>query len=419
MPNVAVIDVETTGLNPYRHDRVVEIAVVVIEPDGTVVREFCSLINPERDIGPTSIHGLSANDVTSAPRFSEIAGALLEVAEDCVAFAGHNIRFDHSFLAAEFNRLGHRIPDGPMLCTLQLAGGGSLSACCSCFDIPFKGQAHSALDDAKATAQLLAKLLKDEPRYLNELAQLSPIMWPRVPRTVVQTMSRDDSRRRQDEPPSYLQKLLARAGSDLLPNTDDGALLAYSALLDRVLEDRRIDDSEGEALLEVATRWGIDGKQIQDAHGSYLHHLAIAALADGVVTDSERRDLALVAKLLGIRNTSLNDMLDRAAEKLAYFSPLPQTASVVHECEALNGKRVCFTGEFQCCLNGEMMTRETASGLATQQGLIVVESVTKKLDLLVIADPHTQSGKANKARQYGIRIMHEPLFWKTLGVEVD
>ena len=81
MPNVAVIDVETTGLNPYGHDRVVEIAAVVIEPDGTVVREFCSLINPERDIGPTSIHGLSANDVTSAPRFSEIAGALLEVAE--------------------------------------------------------------------------------------------------------------------------------------------------------------------------------------------------------------------------------------------------------------------------------------------------------------------------------------------------
>jgi DNA polymerase-3 subunit epsilon len=48
-----------------------------------------------------------------------------------------------------------------------------------------------------------------------------------------------------------------------------------------------------------------------------------------------------------------------------------------------------------------------------------VESVTKKLDLLVIADPHTQSGKAKKARQYGVRIMHEPVFWKAIGVSVE
>lgn len=419
MPHLAVIDVETTGLNPYRHDRVVEVAAVVIEPDGTLVREFCSLVNPERDIGPTSIHGLSANDVSSAPRFFEIAGALLDVADECVALAGHNVRFDHSFLVAEFDRLGHQFPDGPTLCTLELAGGGSLSACCSCFGIPFKGQAHSALDDARATAHLLAKLLKDEPRHLNELARMSPILWPRVPRSEAQPLSRDDSRRRQDEPPSYLQKLLLRAGSDLLPNTDDAALLAYSALLDRVLEDRRIDHSEGEALLEVATRWGIDGKQIQDAHGRYLHHLAIAALSDGIVTDSERRDLTLVAKLLGIQSTSLNEMLDRAAEKLASFSPLPQMSSIIPGREDLDGKRVCFTGEFQCCVDGTIISRETATDLATQAGLIVVDSVTKKLDLLVIADPHTQSGKAKKARQYGTRVIHEPLFWKTLGVKVD
>ena len=98
MPKLAVIDVETTGLNPYRHDRVVEVAAVVIETDGRVVREFCSLVNPERDIGPTSIHGLAASDVTSAPRFADVAGTLLEVVEDCVALAGHNVRFDHSFI---------------------------------------------------------------------------------------------------------------------------------------------------------------------------------------------------------------------------------------------------------------------------------------------------------------------------------
>ena len=172
-------------------------------------------------------------------------------------------------------------------------------------------------------------------------------------------------------------------------------------------------------LLEVATRWGIDGNQIQNTHRSYLHHLAIAALADGIVTDAERRDLALVAKLLGIRHASLDEMLDRAAQKLVDVSSFGRSAPSSQGREDLNGKRVCFTGESQCRLSGELMTRDAIAELATGKGLIVVESVTKRLDVLVIADLHTQSGKANKARQYGPRIMHEPVFWKSLGVEVE
>jgi len=80
---------------------------------------------------------------------------------------------------------------------------------------------------------------------------------------------------------------------------------------------------------------------------------------------------------------------------------------------------VCFTGELQCHHDGQVISRELAEELATRAGLVVVESVTKKLDLLVLADPHTQSGKAQKARQYRIRIMHEPVFWKDIGVKVE
>jgi DNA polymerase-3 subunit epsilon len=42
--------------------------------------------------------------------------------------------------------------------------------------------------------------------------------------------------------------------------------------------------------------------------------------------------------------------------------------------------------------------------------------VTKRLDLLVVADPDTQSGKARKAQDYGVRIMAEPAFWNALRV---
>lgn len=49
MTCIAVIDVETTGKNRYRHDRIVEIAALVINSDGEILREFISLVNPERD----------------------------------------------------------------------------------------------------------------------------------------------------------------------------------------------------------------------------------------------------------------------------------------------------------------------------------------------------------------------------------
>lgn len=48
-----------------------------------------------------------------------------------------------------------------------------------------------------------------------------------------------------------------------------------------------------------------------------------------------------------------------------------------------------------------------------------MDSVTKKLDILVVADPQTQSTKAKKARQYGLRIVHEPEFWRMLGIATE
>ena len=100
MQLVSVVDVETTGLNPYRGDRIVELAAVVTDIHGKIQREFVSLINPERDVGPTRIHGITSEDILHAPLFSEIVGEFLETISDCVALAGHNIRFDQSYQIA-------------------------------------------------------------------------------------------------------------------------------------------------------------------------------------------------------------------------------------------------------------------------------------------------------------------------------
>ena len=59
MARYAVIDVETTGL--HNQDRIVEIAIVTLDQDLTVVDEFDTLVDPGRDVGPTGIHGITAS----------------------------------------------------------------------------------------------------------------------------------------------------------------------------------------------------------------------------------------------------------------------------------------------------------------------------------------------------------------------
>jgi DNA polymerase-3 subunit epsilon len=75
----------------------------------------------------------------------------------------------------------------------------------------------------------------------------------------------------------------------------------------------------------------------------------------------------------------------------------------------------------QSRIKGELITRDVAETLAEQAGLVVVvaNSVTKKLVLLVVADPNPQSGKAKKARQYGTRVLADSVFWRMIGVMVE
>lgn len=84
-----------------------------------------------------------------------------------------------------------------------------------------------------------------------------------------------------------------------------------------------------------------------------------------------------------------------------------------------SGKSVCFTGESACSVHGRPLDRASQELLAAGAGLVVAPRVTKKLDLLVLADPDSLSGKARKAAEYGVRRIAEREFWRALGVAVD
>jgi DNA polymerase-3 subunit epsilon len=413
-----VIDVETTGLSPFRNDRVIEIAAVVVDSKGNIIREFVSLVNPMRDVGPTRIHGLRARDVAQAPTFRQILPAFLETVSGTTALVGHQLRFDLSFLQAEFERLGLEFPDATEICTLELAGGGSLSTVCKEFGISFSGNAHAAQNDARATAKLFAALIADEPSLENELAGCPPIQWPKVSFERGNPLRRDELAQASAPAATYLQRLMPKVDPEPSGDLNYGALLAYSALLAQVLEDRQIDDEEADALVELATKWSIPSDQIQAIHRDFLRRIEVAALSDGIVTEDERKDIHHVANLLGIGASNLDEIINQAAQHLE-ASRVRKLERLPVKASDLSGKTVCFTGEFQSFFEGKPITREMAIEIVEARGLVAAKSVTKRLDLLVASDSLSQSGKANKARSYGISILAEEQFWKVLGLEVD
>lgn len=413
-----VIDVETTGLNPFRNDRVIEIAAVVIDLKGNIIREFVSLVNPMRDVGPTRVHGLRARDLVNAPTFEQILPAFLDTVTGTVAIVGHRLRFDLSFLQAEFERIGLELPEAPEICTLELAGGGSLSRVCAQFGVSFCGDAHAAQNDARATAKLFAALMADEPAIEAAMARCPAIQWPRVSFIGSPPLQRSELVQTPSSAPTYLQRLIPKIDSEPAVELNHGAILAYSTLLAQVLEDRQIDEEEGEALVELATKWSIPSDQIQAIHRDFLRRIEVAALSDGVVTEEERKDIHHVASLLGIGATNLDEIMNQAVHHLE-LSRVRKLENSSLKTSNLQGKTVCFTGEFESFLNGQLITREMAMSIIETRGLVPARSVTKRLDLLVAADTFSQSGKACKAREYGIEILSEQQFWRVLGIEVD
>ena len=163
---LAVVDVESTGL--YRTDRVLEVAVVVLDHSGAVVDEFTSLVDPGRDVGPSWIHGVTPSMLSGALVFAEVAAGLAAVLDGAVVRA-HNLPFDRRMLDADFERVCVVVDWGAGVDTLSLSGA-QLADACDAAGVALEG-AHSALGDARATAGLV-------------MAQAAALVGPLVPVSV-------------------------------------------------------------------------------------------------------------------------------------------------------------------------------------------------------------------------------------------
>ena len=101
---LAIFDLEATGLNISK-ERIVEIAILKINPDGSEER-FKSLVNPEIEISDevSKIHGITNDDVKDSPTFKQLSEKIIAFIGDA-DLAGYNSnKFDIPLLAEEFLR---------------------------------------------------------------------------------------------------------------------------------------------------------------------------------------------------------------------------------------------------------------------------------------------------------------------------
>ena len=423
MRGYAVVDIETTGFS-YKHGhRIVEIGVVELSPEGAVQDSWETLINPQRHIAATEIHGISASDVLGAPTFAQVADKLAYSLEDRI-FVAHNAGFDRTFIQSELLACRACSEEAlPAIDTAVLARRYlglpkvKLGDCCAHLGI-HNELAHSALADAMATAQLFQHFLANTPAaqesYMSErLAEqqryrsLAPQPGWAEPALLSRAAAESAKQAAQDG--GWFAGLVAQREAPSNTAAED-----YFKLLDAALLDRRLSATEQTQLLAFAQAHGLDEHGLRELHEAYITLLIEEAWADGVVTAEERAILASAGRALGIAAADLETALgpeNAPSEVSRHAAPSkesPQTAAGAGEMGNFGtmggvvlqaGERVTITGA-KAYSTAEWEEYFAAHG-------VEIGGLAKKTKVLIAGDPDSQSGKAKKAKQYGIPIVAE------------
>jgi DNA polymerase-3 subunit epsilon len=171
---IAFIDLETTGVN-LSTDRIVEVAIIKILPDGTRQAKR-KLINPEMPIPAvvTEIHGITDAMVKDAPTFKQAGNELKQFIENCDLGGYNSNRFDIPMLMEEFLRAGMDVD----LSTRKMVDvqhifytkePRTLTAAYKFYCEKELIQAHSAEADVNATIDVLLSQIKKYPDLGNSV----------------------------------------------------------------------------------------------------------------------------------------------------------------------------------------------------------------------------------------------------------
>lgn len=178
---LAVIDLETTGVNPGS-DRIVEIAIVRIMTDGSQVKKR-KFINPEMPISKVSsdIHGITDEMVKDAPTFKQVANEIKQFLDNCDLGGYNSNKFDIPLLVEEFLRVGidFKFETRKMVDVQKIfyqMEPRTLSAAYKFYCQKELQNAHSAEADVLATWEVLDAQLERYPHLGNTIESILKVI---------------------------------------------------------------------------------------------------------------------------------------------------------------------------------------------------------------------------------------------------
>jgi DNA polymerase-3 subunit epsilon len=284
-------------------------------------------------------------------------------------------------LTPEFSRVNMDVDFGKGFCTLQ-ATGMKLHVACENFQIKTE-TAHRALSDARATA-LLFTWVREKGKNITGMkcAKFKNFGTTEVPQLVSRAAISNSFKPAQQN----LRRILKHIDLGMTELRENE--LSYLDGISSVMSDFVISVDERAQLDEWAAILGLTDTQKGNLHQKFLDSLIKSAKRDNFISDLESDLIKKASVALGI---DTEEYLTGAQENVAtYLQP---------------GKKICFTGK-ALDKDGTEIFRETLELYAEKLGLIPTQSVTKKnCDVLVAQDKSSMSGKAKKARDFGIPVI--------------
>lgn len=331
---VAILDFETTGYSPKNGCRVVEVAIVRVEPGQVPQLVLDTLVDPEGPVQASRIHGITDDDVLGAPPFSDLAGSIAASVEDAVVGC-FNASFDMQFWESEFARLPEKywVPQPPHVCLMYmrplLGLGGKCCLGDACSQQGISGATHRAADDALATAYLWlsyrARALADGISTFGDLAERgtyrfleslalpplresdSPHPWKRPPSTALKPRF-DELAFRAPAWPWPSQAVSPTIGEELeligpprdvaFGRSAIGTRLYWQSLVDAFL-DGRLEEHEITKLSAISAQYALGLDDIRALHARIFAEHMLQLAKDDAVTDAEAANMADLHVALG------------------------------------------------------------------------------------------------------------------------
>jgi DNA polymerase-3 subunit epsilon len=393
-----VVDVETTGLY-WRSDRIVAVAAARCDDAGHLIDRWSTLVNPQRPVAATEIHGLTDEALCLAPTFGAIADELLHLLGGTVV-VGHNVSFDWRFLDGEFARHGDTLPDHDGICTMTLARDLGLDVPNSSLEavaaycgvaLPRKNY-HDALEDVLATAGIFS--------------QLYPLVLQRGIDPIVHL--------RQEWPPAlhkaikcpYVNPGLAQPGQPLIQGM-------HIVITGETATPR-------EELFTKAIAAGLDVTGSVTAKTSLLvandlacgTNKARAALSLATPVVDEAMFLALLGSVApGTPREQLHHTANRRREaRIATRAKDPSARAKAGPYGPLAGRRVLLIGQFP--------NIDGLEELVSHSGGIVSHNVSRNTNLVVVGTGHDER-RLTAAVGYGAEVVSEPELLRRLHIGED